>query len=348
MGPGRPADNRSRVVRMAITMGDASGVGPEILLRRFAAGELGDDVVAYGDAAILEEGAKLLGLDVPLNAIGEPAAARPSCLNVVDLARLSAADLTPGVVNAKAGAAARDYVEAATRAALAGEAAGVVTLPMNKEATRASTPGFIGHTEFIATLCETRDYAMMLTTGEVAVSHVSAHVSLAEAIRQVTPERIATVVRLTHEALSRFFDPPRIAVCGLNPHASERGLFGTEDMEIIAPVVEAGRRSGFDVSGPHPADTVFHQAIHQNRFDAIVCMYHDQGHAPMKLFSFESAVNVTIGLPIVRTSVDHGTAFDIAWQGKAFTGSLKAALDYAWKLARLGMRARLGIRAVQE
>ncbi|MDE0193357.1 MAG: 4-hydroxythreonine-4-phosphate dehydrogenase PdxA [Gammaproteobacteria bacterium] len=319
-------------MRMAITMGDASGVGPEILLRRFAAGQLGEDVVAYGDAAILGAGARLLGLTIPLHVIADPEAAQNSKLNIVDLAKLTSRDLTPGRLNAKAGAAARDYVERATRDALAGRVAGVVTLPMNKEATRTSTPGFLGHTEFIAALCDTSDYAMMLTTGDVAVSHVSAHVPLKEAIRLVTPERIVTVIRLTHATLSRFVETPRIAVCGLNPHAGEGGIIGTEDRTTIVPAIERARGEGLDASGPYPADTVFHQAIHQDRFDAIVCMYHDQGHAPMKLMSFESAVNVTIGLPIVRTSVDHGTAFDIAWQGKAFTGSLKAALDYAWKL----------------
>ncbi|MDE0660510.1 MAG: 4-hydroxythreonine-4-phosphate dehydrogenase PdxA [Gammaproteobacteria bacterium] len=321
-------------MRMAITMGDASGVGPEILLRRFAAGQLGEDVVAYGDAAILGAGARLLGLTIPLNAAADPEAAETAKLNVVDLARLTASDLTPGRLNGRAGAAARDYVERATRDALAGRVAGVVTLPMNKEATRVSTPGFLGHTEFIAALCGTRDYAMMLTTGDVAVSHVSAHVPLREAIGLVTPERIVTVIRLTHATLRRFVDVPRIAVCGLNPHAGEGGIIGTEDGMVIVPAIERARREGLDASGPFPADTVFHQAIRQDRFDAIVCMYHDQGHAPMKLMSFESAVNVTIGLPIVRTSVDHGTAFDIAWQGKAFTGSLQAALDYAWKLLR--------------
>ena len=319
-------------MRMAVTMGDASGVGPEILLRRFAAGQLGDDVVVYGDAAILATGANLLGLRIPINPIAEPARVEASILNVVDLGRLEGADLTPGVLNPKAGAAARDYVERATRDALAGKVAGVVTLPINKEATRATTPGFVGHTEFIADLCGVSDYAMMLATDKVAVSHVSAHVSLLDAIGAVSMERIGTVVRLTHETLSRLLDGPRIAVCGLNPHAGEQGLFGTQDVEIIAPAVATARAAGFDVSGPHPADTVFHQAIHQDRFDAIICMYHDQGHAPIKLMSFESAVNVTIGLPIVRASVDHGTAFDIAWQGRAFTASLKAALDLAWRL----------------
>ena len=321
-------------MRMAVTMGDASGVGPEILLRRFAAGQLGDDVVVYGDVAILATGADLLGLRVPINPIPAPEGVEASTLNVVDLGRLEGGDLTPGVLNPKAGAAARDYVERATRDALAGKVAGVVTLPINKEATRATTPGFVGHTEFIADLCGVSDYAMMLATDKVAVSHVSAHVSLLEAIRAVSAQRIGTVVRLTHETLSRLHEGPRIAVCGLNPHAGERGLFGTQDVEIIAPAVAAARAAGFDVSGPHPADTVFHQAIHQDRFDAIICMYHDQGHAPIKLMSFESAVNVTIGLPIIRTSVDHGTAFDIAWQGKAFTASLKAALSLAWRLKK--------------
>ncbi|MDE0419804.1 MAG: 4-hydroxythreonine-4-phosphate dehydrogenase PdxA [Gammaproteobacteria bacterium] len=321
-------------MRMAVTMGDAGGVGPEILLRRFAAGQLGDDVVVYGDAAILARGADLLGLRVPINPIPAPEGVEASTLNVVDLGRLEGGDLTPGVVNPKAGAAARDYVERATRDALAGEVAGVVTLPINKEATRATTPGFVGHTEFIAGLCGVSDYAMMLATDKVAVAHVSAHVSLLEAIRAVSAQRIGTVVRLTHETLSRLHDGPRIAVCGLNPHAGEQGLFGTQDVEIISPAVAAARAAGFDVSGPHPADTVFHQAIHQDRFDAIICMYHDQGHAPIKLMSFESAVNVTIGFPIIRTSVDHGTAFDIAWQGKAFTASLKAALNLAWRLKK--------------
>ena len=317
---------------MAVTMGDASGVGPEILLRRFAAGALGDDVLVYGDAEILHAGARLLDLDVVVNAVGEPRQAEQSRLNVVDLALLSATDLTAGQMNARAGAAAREYVARATRDALAGEVAGVVTLPLNKEATRLTTPGFVGHTEFIAGLCGSDEFAMMLTTRDVAVAHVSAHVSLADAIRRVTPERLATVIRLTDEALGRFLRRPRIAVCGLNPHAGEHGMFGSEDETIIAPVVDAQRRHGRDVSGPFAADTVFYQAIRNRRFDAIVCMYHDQGHAPMKLVGFETAVNVTIGLPIVRTSVDHGTAFDIAWQGKAFTTSLKAAVDYAWRL----------------
>ncbi len=309
-------------VPMAITMGDASGVGPEIVLRRAAAGGL-DDVVVYGDAAILRHGAQLLGLD--------PAVV--DHLGIVDLGCLTAADHRPGQLDAASGAAAKAYVEAATRDALAGRVAGIVTMPMNKEATQLRAPTFVGHTELIAELCGAESVTMMLTNGALAVTHVSTHCSLREAIERVRADRVRAVIDLTQGALARFLDRPRIAVCGLNPHAGEHGLFGDEDAVHIAPAIEAARADGLDVSGPHPADTVFFQAVHRQRYDAIVCMYHDQGHAPMKLLAFDTGVNVTLGLPIIRTSVDHGTAFDIAWKGEAFTASLDHALDYAWRLA---------------
>lgn len=307
---------------LAITMGDASGIGPEIVLRRFCEGGLGDDVVVYGDASILRHGASLLGLDVDWGR-----------LPIVDLALLTAADHRPGRLDAASGAAARAYVERATRDALAGTVAGIVTMPMNKEATQLSDPAFVGHTELIAGLCGVQKVTMMLTTtlpsGPLAVTHVSTHVSLATAIERVRRQRVLDVIHLTNDVLGRFLDRPRIAVCGLNPHAGEHGLFGGEDIEHIAPAIAAAVAEGIDASGPHPADTVFYQAVHRGRYDAIVCMYHDQGHGPMKLLAFDTGVNVTLGLPIVRTSVDHGTAFDIAWKGEAFTDSLQHALDYA-------------------
>jgi len=307
---------------LAITMGDASGIGPEIVLRRFCEGGLGDDVVVYGDASILRHGASLLGLDVDW-----------ARLPIVDLALLTAADHRPGQLDAASGAAARAYVERATRDALAGTVAGIVTMPMNKEATQLSDPAFVGHTELIAGLCDVQKVTMMLTTrlpsGPLAVTHVSTHVSLATAIERVRRQRVLDVIHLTNDVLGRFLDRPRIAVCGLNPHAGEHGLFGGEDIEHIAPAIAAAVAEGIDASGPHPADTVFYQAVHRGRYDAIVCMYHDQGHGPMKLLAFDTGVNVTLGLPIVRTSVDHGTAFDIAWKGEAFTDSLQHALDYA-------------------
>ena len=171
-------------------------------------------------------------------------------------------------------------------------------------------------------------------SGSLAVTHVSTHVALATAIERVRHQRVLDVIHLTNDVLSRFLERPRIAVCGLNPHAGEHGLFGTEDIEHIAPAIAAAMLEGIDATGPHPADTVFFQAVHRNRYDAIVCMYHDQGHGPMKLLAFDTGVNVTLGLPIVRTSVDHGTAFDIAWKGEAFTDSVGHALDYARKLVR--------------
>lgn len=320
----------------AVTMGDASGVGPEIVLRCAAAGLLGDDVVVYGDAAVLRAGAELLGCAVTLDVRPHGATiggSRTGVLRVVDLGLLRRDDLRPGRLDASSGAAARAYVEAATLDALAGTVAGVVTLPMNKEATQLTDPTFVGHTEMIAALCGGDGVTMMLTDGRVGVTHVSTHCSLREAIERVTTDRVLEVVRLTHEVLSALGPRPRIAVCGLNPHAGEHGLFGVEDTEQIAPAIAAARAEGIDATGPHPADTVFHQAVHRQRYDGIVCMYHDQGHAPMKLLAFDTGVNVTVGLPIIRTSVDHGTAFDIAWTGVAVIDSLVHALAFARRLA---------------
>ncbi|MEZ5218437.1 MAG: 4-hydroxythreonine-4-phosphate dehydrogenase PdxA [Ilumatobacteraceae bacterium] len=322
---------------MGITMGDPSGVGPEIVLRSYATGSLGSDpirpVVVYGDVAILRHGAELLGLDVPIDAIPDPSRARPGTLPVIDLGQLTADQHRPGRLDAASGAAARDYVERATLDAIAGRNAGIVTLPMNKEATQLTDPTFVGHTEFVAGLCGAPKVTMMLTNGPLAVTHVSTHCSLRDAIERTTTSRILEVLELTQDTLLRFLTRPRIAVCGLNPHAGEHGLFGREDIEQIEPAIRAARARGWEVTGPHPADTVFFQAVRHDAHDAIVCMYHDQGHAPMKLLAFEDGVNVTLGLPIIRTSVDHGTAFDIAWKGVAFTESLEHALGYAWKLA---------------
>ena len=258
---------------------------------------------------------------------------------MVDAGLLAAADHAPGVLDGRAGAAARAVRRAGhARTPSPAAIAGIVTMPMNKEATQLTDPAFVGHTEMIAELCGVQRVTMMLTAAladgsSLAVTHVSTHCSLREAIERVQPRRVLDVIELTDATLRRFLETPRIAVCGLNPHAGEHGLFGGEDIERIAPAIEEARAAGIDASGPHPADTVFHQAVHRHRYDAIVCMYHDQGHGPMKLLAFDTGVNVTLGLPIIRTSVDHGTAFDIAWQGVAFTDSLRHALDYAWRLA---------------
>jgi 4-hydroxythreonine-4-phosphate dehydrogenase len=323
---------------MAITMGDASGVGPEIVLRRAAEGALCDgSSVVYGDAAVLRNGCGVLGIDPAIDVIARPSDAHAGALCVIDAGLLRADQHRPGQLDAASGAAALAYVAAATDAAIAGDVAGIVTMPINKEATQLTHPDFVGHTEFVAERCGAGSVTMMLTAptphGSLAVTHVSTHCSLTEAIERVRHDRVLEVIRLTHAALRGYLEAPRIAVCGLNPHAGEHGLFGHEDADHVAPAIASARNQGIDATGPHPADTVFFQAVHRDRYDAIVVMYHDQGHAPVKLMAFDSGVNVTLGLPIIRTSVDHGTAFDIAWTGAAFTDSLDHALAYARRLA---------------
>ena len=254
-------------------------------------------------------------------------------LNVIDLGILRCADVTPGQLSRSSGAAARAYVVAATRAALAGEIAAMVTLPMNKEATQLSDPGFVGHTELIGGLCGVEDVTIMLASDQLIVTHVTTHVSLQTAIERTRKERICTILRLTSDAVGKLIPNPRIAVAGLNPHAGEHGLFGDEEIREIRPAVEWAKSQGMPVDGPFPPDTVFYLAVRKKKFDAIVCMYHDQGHVPLKLLDFEGGVNVALGLPIIRTSVDHGTAFDIAGQGVASGVSLVKALEFADRLA---------------
>jgi 4-hydroxythreonine-4-phosphate dehydrogenase len=313
-------------------MGDSSGVGPEIVLRAFRQGEIPADAVVVGDLSVLRLCARVLGVEVPLRAASHPGDVEPGALNTVDLGLLTGDDVRIGEVSRASGRAALRYVEHATRLALAGGVSAVVTLPIHKEATGLSEPGFTGHTEYIAGLCGASRYTMMLASERLIATHVSTHVALREAIERVQRDRVLDVVRLTDAALRRLRPTRRIAVAGLNPHAGENGAFGDEERTRIAPAVELARAEGIDAAGPLPPDTVFMQAL-AGRYDAVVCMYHDQGHIPMKLLDFEGGVNVTLGLPIVRTSVDHGTAFDIAYQGKAFTRSLRDACAMAVRLA---------------
>lgn len=314
-------------------MGDASGVGPEILLRAFAAGELGTDVVAVGDLAVLDLCNRRLRYGVTLEPVPAPRPSRPGVLAVLDEGALTEASLRIGEIDRASGAAALAYVARATRLALAGEAAAIVTLPINKAATRLSAPTFTGHTEYVAELCGRSSSTLMLASEKAIVTHVSTHVSLREAIELTQPARVFEVIVQTDEILGRLRPSRRIAVAGLNPHAGEGRAFGDEDETRIAPAIARARDTGIEVSGPHPPDTVFLDMV-QGRVDAVVCMYHDQGHIPMKLLDFRGGVNVTLGLPIVRTSVDHGTAFDIAWKGVAFTDSLRDACAMARRLSR--------------
>ncbi len=316
----------------AVTTGDSSGVGPEILLKAFRQGEIQYPFVAYGDLEVLEFYNELLKFGVQLRKVTAASDCQPGTLNVVDASIMRRGDVTVGKLNQKSGMAAREYVVAATRATIAGETAAIVTLPMNKEATQLADPGFTGHTELIGDLCGTKDVTIMLASNDLIVTHVSTHVSLSTAIARVKKDRVATIIRLTHESVSKLNNNPRLAVAGLNPHAGESGLFGDEEIREIRPAVEWARSQGWQVEGPLPPDTVFYLAVRRKQFDAVVCMYHDQGHIPSKLLDFEGGVNITLGLPIVRTSVDHGTAFDIAGRGDASTVSFIRALDYAVRL----------------
>ena len=309
---------------IAVTAGDANGVGPELLLRAVESGVLSRDYTVYGDRGVLEYAAERLGLSTRLL----------DQIPLHDCGILSAEDVTPGSPSQSVGAAAAGYVEAATNDALAGKTRAIVTLPINKEATRMSRPNFTGHTELIAEICGNPPVTMMLASERLIVTHVSTHVSLAEAIRMVATPRILEVIRLTDAAVRRLRPDARIAVAGLNPHAGEHGAFGSEDESAVRPAVDRARGEGIDAYGPEPADTVFYNALHRGRFDAVVCMYHDQGHIPMKSLDFDGGVNVTLGLPIVRTSVDHGTAYDIAYTGTARTRSFELAIEMARKLAR--------------
>ncbi|MBL8230124.1 MAG: 4-hydroxythreonine-4-phosphate dehydrogenase PdxA [Bryobacterales bacterium] len=316
-----------------ITMGDSSGVGPEILLKAARNGEIPHPFVVYGDLAVLERANRQLGYGLSIAPVTSPSMLAADRVNVIDHALLREDDVRPGELSRPSGKAARDYVVSAANACLRGEIAAMVTLPMNKEATQLSDPKFTGHTELIGEVCNAPDVTIMLASNDLVVTHVSTHVSLREAIERAKKPRVLRIIEMTCEAVARLHSKPRIAVAGLNPHAGENGLFGQEEIEEIRPAVEEAQAKGLPVDGPFPPDTVFYMAVRRKKFDAIVCMYHDQGHIPSKLLDFEAGVNVTLGLPIIRTSVDHGTAFDIAWKGIASTTSLVSAFNFAVRMA---------------
>lgn len=324
---------------VAVTMGDPAGIGPEIVARTFSEPDFrdGSRVIVIGDANIMSRAVSLLGLPLGVNVISEPGDARfeQEMIDLIPASELPD-DLPFGTLDARAGDAAFRYVERAIGLALEGKVDAVATAPLNKEAMHLAGHKYPGHTEILAELTGTKDYAMMLVTEDLRVIHISTHVALREAIERVEPERELAVIRLAHETLRRIgVEKPRIAVAGLNPHAGENRLFGNEDAERIKPAVEEARGQGIDASGPHPPDTVFSRAK-KGEFDMVVVQYHDQGHIPVKLLGFESGVNVTVGLPFFRTSVDHGTAFDIAGSGKADHKSMRAAINLARELALAG------------
>jgi 4-hydroxythreonine-4-phosphate dehydrogenase len=324
---------------LAVTMGDPAGVGPEVIVKALECAEVWDVCrpVVVGDARWLEEARRIVGTQRPVravDAIGQ--AGNGESVDVQNLTNVDATRFERGQVSPEAGQAAYEYIRRAVSLALEGEVAGVVTAPINKEALHAAGVPYAGHTEMLAALCGAEDVAMLLVSGKLRVSHVSTHVSLRQAVDRVSVERIVRVAGLTHEALKRMgLAAPRIALAGLNPHAGEGGLFGNEESEVICPAAEAALAEGMDVTGPYPPDSIFLRAS-QGEFDAVIAMYHDQGHIPIKLLGFYEGINVTLGLPIIRTSVDHGTAFDIVGTGRADERSLVAALRLAAQMGGVG------------
>jgi 4-hydroxythreonine-4-phosphate dehydrogenase len=323
---------------VAVTMGDPAGVGPEVVARALVQGQVWECCrpLVVGDTRTLKRAAVLAQAALVPRRITNPAEARfdPNAPDVFDLDHVDVTEVRPGEVSAVAGRAAVAYIEQATQLALSGQVDALSTGPINKAAIQAAGSPHIGHTEMLAGLTGASNVTTMLATPGLRVVHVTRHVSLGEVAAHVTRERVLETILLTHAGLRGMGVPqPRVAVAALNPHGGDGGLLGREEFEEIGPAVEAARGQGVDAHGPIPADSVFFRAI-RGEFDVVVAMYHDQGHIPIKTHGFERSVTVTLGLPIIRTSVDHGTAFDIAWQGVASEESMVEAIRLAAQLAR--------------
>jgi 4-hydroxythreonine-4-phosphate dehydrogenase len=322
---------------IAITMGDPAGIGPEVAAAALTRSEIWDCCLplVIGDVDVLARAAVLVKAPYVLNPIVDIAEARfdRDTPDVLDLDNVDLADLRPGEVGAVAGRAGVDYVETAVALAQAQQVDGLATGPINKAALQAAGIQYIGHTELLADLMDTERVTTMLATTGLRVVHVTRHVPLREVATHITRERVLDTIRLTEEGLRGMgIVGPRLAVAALNPHGGDGGLLGQEEINVIGPAVATALAEGITVSGPIPADSVFFRAI-RGEFDAVVAMYHDQGHIPIKTHGFERSVTVTLGLPIVRTSVDHGTAFDIAWRGVASEESMVEAVRLAAQLA---------------
>jgi len=334
---------------LGITMGDPAGIGPEIAVKALAAPMVrkAARALVLGDARVIRDAARLARVDLavrPLTRVADASWAADQ-VEVLDLANADPGAFAIGRVSAVCGRAAYEYIECGVRLAAAGEIDAIVTAPVNKEALAAAGVPHSGHTEILASLTGTKAYAMLLMGRDLRVIHVTTHVALRRVPDLVTRERVLRTIRLGQEAMRRLgMTAPRLAVCGLNPHAGEGGLFGEEDQREIQPAIADARADGIDATGPWPADTIMSRAA-GGEFDCVVAMYHDQGHVPVKTLGFRyddaqkawtglSGVNVTVGLPILRVSVDHGTAFDRAGKGTANPESMIEAILVAAEMAR--------------
>jgi 4-phospho-D-threonate 3-dehydrogenase / 4-phospho-D-erythronate 3-dehydrogenase len=335
--------------RIGLTLGDVAGIGPEVVVRAWCEGGLIDVCrpVVIGHPAVLERAARLVRPGISVNAIGslkDFVVEKPDVIPCWNPGADATADVPPGKNDARAGRAAFDYLVEAANAALRGDIDAITTAPLSKASLHLADLQYPGHTEILAELCGVREFAMLLhLDGEsfqprgnsrgLSVAHVTLHTSLRSVPDLLSEGRVLEKIRLIDRFLRDLYTRgPRIGVCALNPHAGEEGIFGDEEATVIAPAVEQALREHIDVCGPLPADTLLKRAA-GGEFDGVVAMYHDQGHIALKLLGFHRAVNVTLGLPIVRTSPSHGTAFDIAWQGKASAAGMIEAVRLAARLA---------------
>ncbi|MBP2169827.1 4-hydroxythreonine-4-phosphate dehydrogenase [Erwinia toletana] len=322
---------------IAVTMGDPAGIGPEIIIKSLAEGELsGAPAVVVGCATTLR---RILSLNitpqVELRVLDKVSDAHfaPGIINIIDEPLVDPQGLKPGVVQSEAGDLAYRCIKRATALAMAGEVHAIATAPLNKEALHSAGHIYPGHTELLAQLTDSKDYAMVLYTDRLKVIHVTTHIALRKFLDTLGRERVETTIAMADTFMKRVgYDHARIAVAGVNPHAGENGLFGDEEITIVGPAVEAMKAKGINVYGPCPPDTVYLQC-YEGMYDMVVAMYHDQGHIPLKLLGFYDGVNITAGLPFIRTSADHGTAFDIAWTGKAKSESMAISIQLAMQLA---------------
>lgn len=329
---------------IAITMGDPAGIGPEIIAKVFETGEVLDRCrpVVVGSAPVIEKVARDLRLQLSVRTIVAPANADPATgrVEVIHIDNVNLARHQWGRPNAASGKAVVEYITRATQLATQGAVDAIVTAPISKEMMNAAGHHFAGHTELLAHLTGAKDYGMLFVGGGLTVILATIHHALKDVPGLITRDRVLGIIRLAHTAMKDFgIDRPRIGVAALNPHASEGGLFGNEELNELLPAVLDARGMGIDASDPLPADTLFYKA-RNGQYDIVVAMYHDQGLGPLKMLAFGNAVNVTVGLPIIRTSVDHGTAYDIAGKGCADPASLREAVLLAARMAsnRLGRK----------
>ncbi len=319
---------------VGITMGDPVGIGSEIILLALCSHLIYKicKPLVIGDIRCLETAKKCIGSNLDIKTVKDPDSGmyKCGCVDILSISELDQNKISWGKPTVQTGKAMVNYITAATDMAICGKIAAIVTCPVNKMSMHAAGSKFNGHTELLAERTKTSDFVMMLAGGKLRVTLVTIHIPLKSVSAVLSKKQILQTIRITGRALSeRFgFENPKIAVAGLNPHAGEGGLFGNEEENVIMPAIHNARQEGFNVFGPFPADTIFYHAAN-GRYDVVVCMYHDQGLIPFKMIHFTDGVNTTLGLPIIRTSVDHGTAYDIAGTGKADPGSLIAAINMA-------------------